>query len=68
MQRAFSTPPQPDVASGAPEIRHFSGNFDANCAGEAQPAEVNREIGVGRFIVNWRLAAALTEEIHSRGR
>ena len=25
-----NTPPRPDIASGVPEIRHFSGKFDAN--------------------------------------
>jgi hypothetical protein len=24
-----TTPPRPDFASGAPEMRHFSGKFDA---------------------------------------
>jgi hypothetical protein len=34
---ASSTPPRPDSASGAPEIRHFSGKFDAHGVGETQP-------------------------------
>ena len=33
---------RPDLASGAPEMRHFSGKFDATYAGTAQTAEVSR--------------------------
>src|SRR6185437_13977389 len=37
MPGVFSTPPRPDLASGAPEMRHFSGKFDANT-----PAKLNQ--------------------------
>ena len=37
MPGASSTPPRPDIASGVPEMRHFSGKFDANA-----PAKLNQ--------------------------
>jgi hypothetical protein len=33
----FSTSPRPDMASGVPEMRHFSGKFNANA-----PAKLNQ--------------------------
>ena len=39
---AFTTPPRPDFASGAPEIRRFSGEIDANGgSSEALPADMS---------------------------